>query len=285
MKKIEKQTLFVNALIHNAQQEVLVVRRSLQDHFLPGAIELPGGRVHPLESLEQALQRKLSRELSLQTEAPLYYASLANQGSRGPYVRVVFDVVFSEKATIELNETHHAYEWVAATAIPSEKVAPDTYEILKQYLGTNRHYSAEEEKTDIVIHSDGGSRGNPGPSAAGYVIYNQFREILESGGSYIGITNNNQAEYTGVVLALKAARRYASVKDTVLCNIDSSMVVNQLNGIYKIKNRDLWPFNQQIQELMKSFRQVRFHHVPRELNVAADTKVNEILDAHVHPLS
>lgn len=282
MKKIEKQTVFVHALIHNANQEVLVVRRSLSDHFMPGVIELPGGRVHASESLEQALQRKLSDELSLHTQAPLYYTSLAGHGSQGSYMRIVFDVTFSEKSSIRLNQSHHTYEWIAATAIPKESTAPDAKEILQQYLGESRRYSAEEEQTDLVIYSDGGSRGNPGPSAAGYVIYNQFQEILKSGGSYIGITNNNQAEYMGVLLALQAAQDYADSNDTLLCHIDSSMVVNQLNGIYKIKNRELWPFNQQIQELVGKFRQVRFKHVPREKNTVADAKVNEILDAHVH---
>ena len=83
----------------------------------------------------------------------------------------------------------------------------------------------------------------------------------------------------GVLLALKAARQYADDSDTILCNIDSSMVVNQLNGLYKIKNRELWPFNQQIQEMTRFFQKVRFNHVSRESNTAADAKVNEILDA------
>lgn len=281
MNKDIKQTIFVNVLIHNARQEVLVVRRSLQDPFLPGAIELPGGRVHVLETLEQTLQRKLANELSLAYEQFFYYTSLARQSKKGAYVRVIFDAAYNERAAVQLNNAHHNYEWVSAAHIPTEKIAPDTREILQQYLGEIRTLSDEEKNTSLVIYSDGGSRGNPGPSAAGYVIYNQFKEILKSGGSYIGITNNSQAEYMGVLLALKAARQFADKNDTVLCNIDSSMVVNQLNGLYKIKNRELWPFNQQIQEMTKQFRQVRFNHVSRENNTVADTKVNEILDAHV----
>ena len=130
------------------------------------------------------------------------------------------------------------------------------------------------------LYTDGGSRGNPGPSASAYVIYNKYDEILESGGSYIGITTNNQAEYTGVLLGLKAAQQYAGKDDAILFNIDSLLVVNQMNGLYKVKNRELWPLNQQIRELMREFGQVRFNHVPRENNTVADAKVNEILDAH-----
>lgn len=279
MNRKIKQTIFVNVLIHNAQQEVLVVRRSLRDPFLPGAIELPGGRINIMETFEQALQRKLKNELSLDYEQFFYYTSLAKRNKKGAYVRVIFDVLYNEKASVRLNNAHHEYEWVSEANVPNERIAPDTRDVLLQYLGEAPNLSEDQKDSSLVIYSDGGSRGNPGPSAAGYVIYNQRKEILKSGGSYIGITNNSQAEYMGVLLALKAARQYADDSDTILCNIDSSMVVNQLNGLYKIKNRELWPFNQQIQEMTRFFQKVRFNHVSRESNTVADAKVNEILDA------
>ena len=81
-------------------------------------------------------------------------------------------------------------------------------------------------------------------------------------------------------MALKAVNKLAGINDSILLNMDSLMIVNQMNGLYKIKNRELWPINQQIHELMQNFKSVRFIHVPREHNTAADAKVNEILDAH-----
>lgn len=280
MKSSVKQTIFVNALIHNAEQQVLVVRRSLKDHFLPGYLELPGGRVEPGEGLEHALKRKLSQDLNLGSELPLYYASLAHNDRHGPYVRAVFEVAYNQKSPIQLSGAHNEYSWVDYSQIPNEKITTDTKNILEQYLGKHKIYSNEDKITTLSISTDGGSRGNPGPSASAYIIYNKYNEILESGGSYIGITSNNQAEYTAVLLALKAAQQFASQNDTILFNIDSLLVVNQMNGLYKIKNRELWPINQQIRELMQQFKQVRFNHVPRENNIAADAKVNEILDAH-----
>lgn len=280
MKGSLKQTVFVNALIHNASQQVLVVRRAADDHFLPGYLELPGGRAEPGEGLEYALKRKLSKELALTNETPLYYSSLADINSHGAYIKVVFEVAYNQTMPIELSSAHNEYVWVGYNEIPNEKITTDTKKILEQYLGRHRTYKNEKINTTLLIFTDGGSRGNPGPSAAAYVIYNNYKEILESGGSYIGITTNNQAEYTGVLLALKAARQFANEDDTILFNIDSMLVVNQMNGLYKIKNRELWPLNQQIREEMKYFKEVRFVHVPREMNVAADTKVNEILDAH-----
>lgn len=272
--------MFVNALIHNASQQVLVVRRSAEDHFLPGYLELPGGRVEPGESLEHALKRKLSSELALGSQTPLYYTSLAESNVHGSYVRVVFEVAYNQKESIQLSEAHNEYKWVDYSDISNEKITTDAKNILKQYLGQHKSYTIEDKNTTLYIFTDGGSRGNPGPSASAYVIYNKFNEILESGGSYIGITTNNQAEYTGVLLGLKAARQFADQNDTILFSIDSMLVVNQMNGLYKIKNRELWPINQKIRELMGEFGQVRFTHVPREQNSKADTKVNEILDAH-----
>lgn len=139
-----------------------------------------------------------------------------------------------------------------------------------------------EEKTSIyeelIIYTDGGSRGNPGPSASGFVIFNKERELIEEGGEYLGVTTNNQAEYQAVKLALEHALRHKAKK--IEFNIDSELVVKQMNGVYKIRNRDLWPVHTRIKELIKHFDEVEFNHVRREKNKEADAKVNQILDSH-----
>lgn len=276
-----KQTIFVNGLVHNADQAVLAVRRSLRDHYLPGYLELPGGRSHPGESLERALDRKLQQELGISGQFPLYFTSLAQDDAKGPYLRVVFEVKYNPSQVIKLSGMHSEYKWLTKADLNNEKFAGNTKEILLKYLGeVVADRKAVDKNTTYIVYTDGGSRGNPGPSASAYVIYNNQRQILESGGSYIGITSNNQAEYTAVLLALKALADVAQSTDTILFNLDSLLVVNQMNGLYKIKNRELWPLNQQIRDLMKQFKEVRFNHVPRENNTEADLKVNQILDAH-----
>ena len=135
-----------------------------------------------------------------------------------------------------------------------------------------------QDAKELIIYTDGGSRGNPGPSASGYVIMDADENILEEGGQYLGITTNNQAEYQAVKTALEQAVKYdaASVK----FRIDSLLVVNQMIGRYKIKNRDLWPINSAIKILIETkFKKVTFTHVRREFNKLADQKVNEVLDA------
>lgn len=128
----------------------------------------------------------------------------------------------------------------------------------------------------VIAYTDGGSRGNPGPSAAGYVLMDERDEVLVDKGVYLGITTNNQAEYQALRLALEEARKM-QVKD-VDVRMDSMLVVNQMKGVFKIKNRDLWPIHEAIKQLLQGFRQVTFTHVPRELNKLADGAVNRVLD-------
>ena len=128
----------------------------------------------------------------------------------------------------------------------------------------------------IKIYADGGSRGNPGPSASGYVILNDEGSVLVDKGVYLGVTTNNQAEYQALKFALEEAlRMHASAVDVYM---DSMLVVNQMKGIFKVKNRDLWPIHDAIKVLIGSFRHVSFTHVPRELNKLADAAVNRTLD-------
>ncbi|HEV2412888.1 MAG TPA: ribonuclease HI family protein [Candidatus Saccharimonadales bacterium] len=131
---------------------------------------------------------------------------------------------------------------------------------------------------ELVIYTDGGARGNPGPAASGFVIMTADEEVLEDGGEYLGVTTNNQAEYQAVKLALIAAKKYHPT--VIRFKMDSELVVKQMNGVYKIKNRDLWPIHSFIKETAQEFTKVTYEHVRREFNKLADAKVNQILDAH-----
>jgi len=148
----------------------------------------------------------------------------------------------------------------------------------KALIDNNDAKKATKKQGSLKIYTDGGSRGNPGPSASGYVIMNSENEIIEEGGEYLGITTNNQAEYQAVKLALQSAKKYNPAQ--VHFYIDSLLVVNQMKGIYKIKNRDLWPIHSDIKTLATTFSEVTFTHIRREQNKLADAKVNEVLDSH-----
>jgi len=130
--------------------------------------------------------------------------------------------------------------------------------------------------TDIKLYADGGSRGNPGPSASGFAIMDMDNRIVVKKGVYLGVTTNNQAEYQALKFGLDEAARMGVREIHVY--MDSLLVVNQMLGIFKIKNRDLWPIHAAITDMLPRFRRVTFTHVPRELNKIADAAVNEALD-------
>ena len=131
----------------------------------------------------------------------------------------------------------------------------------------------------IKLFTDGGSRGNPGPSASGFVILDMEDNVLADKGVYLGVTTNNQAEYTALKLGLEACHKIGAREVEVY--MDSLLVINQMNGIFKIKNRDLWPIHDAIKQQAKSFDKVSFSHVPREFNKLADAAVNRALDQHL----
>lgn len=128
----------------------------------------------------------------------------------------------------------------------------------------------------VIIYADGGSRGNPGPSSSGYILMDEQQNVLVDKGVYLGITTNNQAEYQALKFALEEAKAIQARDIDV--RMDSLLVINQMKGVFKVKNRDLWPIHDAIVKLVKEFRHVRFTHVPRELNKLADAAVNRVLD-------
>lgn len=144
---------------------------------------------------------------------------------------------------------------------------------------TLEHKEQEDSRQQLKeakLYADGGSRGNPGPSASGFAIMNMEGQVVVKKGIYLGITTNNQAEYQALKFGLEEARDMR-IRD-VHVYMDSLLVVNQMLGKFKVKNRDLWPIYESIRQLASTFHNVTFTHVPRELNKVADGAVNDALD-------
>ncbi len=139
-----------------------------------------------------------------------------------------------------------------------------------------------ETENKIVIYTDGGARGNPGPAAIGVVMQDAAGHTIKSWGKAIGTATNNEAEYQAVVSALQKAKAMLGGKKaratTVEMRMDSQLVVQQLNGKYKIEHEPLFPFFIKIGNLKMDFASVSFAHVPREKNRGADAQVNAALD-------
>lgn len=128
----------------------------------------------------------------------------------------------------------------------------------------------------LVIFTDGGARGNPGPAGIGVTISDQNGTVLTEFGEAIGETTNNVAEYTALLRALKAAADYNV--DSVEFFLDSELVVKQLNGEYKVKNAGLKGLHAAAREHLGKYREVRIRHIPRAKNKVADRLANEAMD-------
>jgi ribonuclease HI len=129
----------------------------------------------------------------------------------------------------------------------------------------------------IKIYSDGGARGNPGPAAGGFAIFNSKDKLIKIDAKYFGEITNNQAEYKAFEMALKAAQRLG--KKDLECYLDSELIVKQLNGEYKVKSENIKSLKASIDRLAENFDNIEFLHVKREYNKIADKLVNIVLDA------
>lgn len=130
----------------------------------------------------------------------------------------------------------------------------------------------------LVLHTDGASRGNPGPAGAGVVITTERGEVLVERAVYLGRVTNNVAEYRALLVGLEEAEALSPQRLTV--KMDSELIVRQLNGRYRVKSPDLWPLHRRAREILGRLGPVEVVHVRREHNRAADQLANQAIDAH-----
>jgi ribonuclease HI len=129
----------------------------------------------------------------------------------------------------------------------------------------------------VVVHVDGGARGNPGPAAAAAVISDPDGNVLDEATELLGTATNNVAEYRGLLLGLDRARALGA--DEVEVVNDSELVAHQINGRYRVKHPDLIPLHRAALEQLGRLRSWSIRPVPRRENAAADALVNQALDA------
>ena len=286
-----KQRLSVRAIINEDGKALLLKRNNGRPSIL-GKYELPGGKLAYGEQPEDALRRYLHDDAGLHIQSSQLFDAVTyiDYDDRAIQYGVITYLVtlLPQRHPMKLSGNYSKYKWHSMSNIHQSELT-DLTQLLLGIIKQEQLTDETVEKTQlndvnkssddaIVIYSDGGSRGNPGPSAAGYVVLNVQQEVIAEGGEYLGITTNNQAEYQGVRLGLEKAIELGYKK--VDFKLDSMLVVNQMKGYYKIKNRELWPINERIRTLMTNFDRVTFTHVNRQFNQLADGMVNKTLDAH-----
>jgi len=138
---------------------------------------------------------------------------------------------------------------------------------------------------DLIIYTDGAARGNPGPAASGFVVFSANNRIYEES-KYLEVATNNIAEHTAVLMALEwLQKNFANQRKIIFFNIDSLLVVRQLNGDFKVKSLKILEVVKKSKSLEKELGlDIRFNHIPREENADADTLVNRELDEQLQSL-
>ncbi len=129
----------------------------------------------------------------------------------------------------------------------------------------------------LVVHVDGGARGNPGPAAAAAVLSDREGNVLDEASVVFGRATNNVAEYRGLLLGLERAKALGATEVDVIN--DSELVAHQVNGRYRVKHADMVPLHREAVEALRGFDRWTLRPVPRAQNAAADALVNQALDA------
>ena len=286
-----KQKVSTRAIIKH-DGKVLLLRRRGGRPSIRGMYELPGGRVHMNQQPDDAVRHalRIHTDVAAETIQLADVLSFVDPDDRElQYVFIVYEASLKPTdKTIELSNEYDKYTWKKMSEIQRDELTQSTLQILGlqevPYATSTPQETVLENGVSVtsldtaILYSDGGSRGNPGPSASGFVVMNSGGEVISEGGAYLGITTNNVAEYQAVYLGLERAQELGA--KSVDFRMDSLLVVNQMNGLWKIKHPDLAIIHHRIKELAAQFEKVTFSHVRREYNTLADGVVNKILDQH-----
>lgn len=254
--------------------------------------ELPTGKITFGEQPEEAMARVLyeytnMRVVSLRLTDVVTFTNLEGASQLGN-LYIIYDVELDDAPIILTNERYSAYKWTKLSEIDVLPVNEASSMALKitsaKTIGLDTRTMTGNTKQVMpasdaaTIYTDGGSRGNPGPSGLGYYIIGADGREIKRGGEFLGFTSSRLAEYYGLKEGLEQAIELGLRR--VNFKSDSLMMVNQMNGVYKVKNRDLMPVYNDVLKLLEKLDAYSFSFVPREKNREADAEVNKIIDLH-----
>ena len=191
---------------------------------------------------------------------------------------IIYELGINSPVKPTPQDRYTAYKFVKDFTASSVRLNETSMSVLEIEEGkvTPGRISPRDTANSVIINVDGASRGNPGPSGIGYCIHDNNGKITERRGEFIGFATSRMAEYYAMRKGIERAIElgYKSVHFIS----DSLMVVNQLNGIFHIKNQDIIPVYKDIQKKIENFDAVSFTHVPRSKNMIADSEANAAID-------
>lgn len=276
-----KQRIRVAGIIQN-EREILIMKRAQGRMDGQPTWELPTGKIkfgeQPEEAMDRMLEEYLGVEITEKTELKDVITFLAPHGaSQLSNLYIIYEIQLPDETKVAPQERYTAYKYIKPEELASyhlDEASITTLEIEGREGVRAANY--KDVANSATVYVDGSSRGNPGPSGVGYHIVGENGAVLASGGEFIGFATSRVAEYhslkTGCLKAIELGLK------SVRFVSDNLMMVNQMNGIYKVKNRDLMAIYDDIQELLKNFEACAFIHVAREHNTKADAQANEAID-------
>lgn len=189
---------------------------------------------------------------------------------------IVYNISLNKVTKIDARERYSAYKFINPEEMENYRLDEASAIVLEMEERVSEHLNYKDVANSATVYVDGSSRGNPGPSGIGYRVVGENGQVLAEGGEFIGFATSRVAEYyalkegceQAIALGLKSVRFVS----------DNLMLVNQMKGIYKVKNRDLLPIYDDIQKLLLNFEACAFMHVPREQNALADRQANLAID-------
>lgn len=273
-----KQKIVVRAMVKDRQGRTLLLRRRGGRPSIEGKFELPGGKTIAGEQPIDAMRRTLKYHTGLVSETIQLFdvvTFIDPDDRRMEYVFILFLIGLPPmNKNLTLDGGYDKYIWKKKSEIQQNVVTKSTKILLG--LSEKLGYGNGKNPEKFVIYTDGASRGNPGLSAAGFVILDHNEDVIYEGGRFLGVKESSFAEYAAVLLALTKARFIGL--NNVEIRSDSLATVNQLNMVNKVNDPTLHIMYDRIQKLTKGFAKIRFIHVRRDFNRLADGVANKILD-------
>lgn len=274
-----KQRIRVVGIIRN-EDGVLIFKRHRGRSEAPVFWELPTGKISFGEQPEEAMARTLSEYAGLTVSSIKLkdvITFLALEGaSQLSNLYIVYEITVAADARPVPQDRYTAYKYMKdASGINLNEATMSVLEIERGEVHQNK-ISARGVANSATVYVDGASRGNPGPAGIGYYIVGENGQMVKRGGEFIGFATSRVAEYYAMKEGIEQAIElgFKSVRFVA----DSLMVINQLNGIFQVKNKDIVPIYRDIQGLLGKFDVVAFTHVPRLQNTAADKEANLAID-------
>ena len=276
-----KQRIRVVGIIRN-EDGVLILKRNQGRSDAPVFWELPTGKIKFGEQPEEAMTRSIAeytnfRVSSLKLKDVITFLS-PEGASRLNNLYIIYEINVVGDGKPSPRDRYVSYKYVkdfTAAGVHLNETSLSVLEIVEGKVSGIR-LSSRDTANSVSIYVDGASRGNPGPSGVGYRIVDTDGKVLEQGGEFIGFATSRVAEYYAMKNGIEHAIRLGL--KSVHFFSDSLMVVNQLNGIFSIKNSDIITIYNGIQKLLQNFDSVSFTHIPRSDNVIADSEANGAID-------